>query len=213
MKRLVFSAVSQKIDLNKVKREIAGKGVLLVLTGVLLAGMVCGALSARSADEELLSKMDFLFYSNFQMKAQQAMLSVFAASLTSTFLFLLADFLMGMSIWGAAFLPIVPFFRGLGMGLSSGYLYAAYSWKGVLFHLAVMLPGMVLSSVAILLSAKEGMRFSKDLTGACFSCGRGRGASPVFHDYLLRNGMILAIGAVAALFDMMLTTLLAGVIL
>lgn len=213
MKRIYFSAGAPSIPFKSIQKEIAGKGPLLLLAGILLAGMVCGVLSARCADETVLSRLDFLFSSNFQLQEEQTMFSVFAASLTSIFLFLLAGFFMGLSVWGTVLIPVLPFFRGFGLGVSTGFLYASYSWKGVLFHLAVMLPGMVFSSVAIILSAREGMRFSKELTGASFSFGKGgRSASPALRDYLMRNGVILTIGAVAALFDMLLTTLLAGAI-
>lgn len=212
MKRIYFSATTPNLPFKSIKKELANKGTLLLLTGILLAGMICGVLSARCADETELSKLDFLFANNFQLREGQTMLTIFAASLTSVFLFLLAGFLMGLSVWGSILTPIIPFFRGFGLGVSSGFLYASYSWKGVLFHLAVMLPGMVLSSIAVILSAREGMHFSKELTNACFSFGKGRGASPVLKDYLLKNGIILAIGALAALFDMLLTTLLASVI-
>lgn len=212
MKRIYFSAATPKFPLKSIKKELANKGTLLLLTGILLVGMVCGVLSAKCADESVLSKLEFLFASNFELREGQTMLTIFAASLTSVFLFLLAGVLMGLSVWGSIFTPVLPFFRGFGLGVSSGFLYASYSWKGVLFHLAVMLPGMVLSSIAVILSAREGMRFSKELTSASFSFGKGRGASPAWKDYLIKNGIILTIGAVAALFDMLLTTLLAGII-
>ncbi len=212
MKRIYFSAATPNLHLRVLKKELAGKGMLLLLTVILLAGMICGTISARNSDETMLARLDFLFFNNFQMEGQ-TMLGVFAASFVSTFLFLLVLLWMGMSLWGTVLIPVLPFFRGFGLGVSSGFLYASYGWQGVLFHTVVMLPGMVISSVAILLSAREGMRFSKELIGASFSSGKkGRGASPALREYLIRNGMILIIGAIAALLDMGLTTLLAGAI-
>lgn len=212
MKRIYFSAVTPNLHFRILKKELVGRGMLALLAIILLAGMICGAIAARNSDETMLARLDFLFSSNFQME-DQAMIETFAASFASTFLFLLAIVWMGMSLWGTVLIPVLPFFRGFGLGVSSGFLYATYGWQGVLFHTVVMLPGMVVSSVAILLSAREGMKFSKDLIGASFSSGKkGRGASPALREYLTRNGMILIVGAIAALLDMMLTALLAGVI-
>ncbi len=212
MKRIYFSATAPNLDFGVLKKELAGRGMLALLTVILLAGMICGAIATRNSDEAILARLDFLFSSNFQMEGQ-TMIGIFAASFVSVFLFLLATLWMGMSLWGTVLIPVRPFFRGFGLGVSSGFLYASYGWQGVLFHTVVMLPGMVVSSVAILISAREGMRFSKDLIRASFSSGKkGRGASPALREYLTRNGMILVLGAIAALLDMVLTALLSGVI-
>ena len=79
----------------------------------------------RNSDEAMLARLDFLFSSNFQMEGQ-TMIGIFAASFVSVFLFLLATLWMGMSLWGTILIPVLPFFRGFGLGVSSGFLYASY---------------------------------------------------------------------------------------
>ena len=49
------------------------------------------------------------------------------------------------------------------MGITAGYLYAAYGFGGFLFHLAVILPGAFLSLIAIIIAAKESIRFSRGI--------------------------------------------------
>ena len=62
---------------------------------------------------------------------------------------------------GAYCVPLAPLFRGFGMGITAGYLYAAYGFQGFLFHLAVILPGAFICLIAILIASRESMLFSK----------------------------------------------------
>lgn len=186
------------------------KGLLILLAALLLAGMVCGALAARYADESILGKLDILFASNYKTRAIQPIGTTFAASLASSFLFILATMMMGLSMWGVVLVPVIPFFRGFGLGLSAGYLYASFGWTGVLFHLSVMLPGMFLSAIAIILSAREAIRFSRRLAVTGFARRKKEPTMPDLHLYLVRNGLILGIGVLAALLDMLLTVSFAG---
>ncbi|MFR8531226.1 MAG: stage II sporulation protein M [Anaeromassilibacillus sp.] len=134
--------------------------VLLALC--FLVGMVSGALITRNVDVSILDKVDFLFYSNFQERASQPVFSVFSASFASSFLFVLARFLCGLSLWGVFAVPAILFFRGLGLGLTSGYLYATHGFHGVIFHFLVILPGAFVCCLALLLA---GGWFSRRITG------------------------------------------------
>lgn len=182
-------------------------GILVFLAMFLLCGVVMGALFARSAGPDILKRLDFLFYSDFQSRAVQAPASIFIASLGSTFLFLLACFLCGLSMWGMFLVPVVPLFRGFGLGLTSGYLYAAYGLQGVLFNAAVILPGAFLCVISILLAAREGIYFSKKIAG----CGISK--DPVYlrlKTYLARFGSIMILAFVSAIVDLAMTFCFAG---
>ena len=53
------------------------------------------------------------FFSNVKARSALPVLSIFVASLASSFLFLLFCFLCGLSIWGAYCVPLAPLFRCL----------------------------------------------------------------------------------------------------
>ncbi len=144
--------------------QIFRRQFLLVFLGLFFtAGLILGVLFVRSADYSLLKSLDFVFFSNVTARSALPFYAVFVASLASSFLFLLFCFLCGLSIWGAYCVPLAPLFRGFGMGITAGYLYAAYGFQGFLFHLAVILPGAFLCTVAILLASAESVRFSKKI--------------------------------------------------
>lgn len=176
----------------------------------LIGGIVTGTLFARNADVAWLNKLDFLFVSNYKARAAQPLFTVFSASFASSFLFILCCFLCGLSMWGMFITPVIVFFRGFGLGLTSGYLYAAYEWQGVLYNLVVILPGALFCCIAILLAAREGTRFSKRMAVLGASSQSGMISRSNLKRYLARFGTILALAFFAALVDLLLSACFAG---
>jgi stage II sporulation protein M len=168
--------------------------------------MAAGSLYARNVDYDALKKLDFLFAGNFKARMTQPFLSVFAASFASSFVFIFACFLFGLSMWGAFLIPAVVAFRGFGLGLTSGYLYSVYSWKGFLYNLAVILPGAFVCSIAILAASLEGIRCSRTLARHRIPSNRERPMG----NYFLRFGVALAWSCAAAFLDTAVSALWSG---
>ena len=174
--------------------------VLLALC--FLVGMVSGALITRNVDVSILDKVDFLFYSNFQ---ERAFTAGFFCVLCHLLHFVLGlcwhVFFAAFRCWGVFAVPAILFFRGLGLGLTSGYLYATHGFHGVIFHFLVILPGAFVCCLALLLAGRESMRFSRRITG---TAGSGMKL------YCLRYGAVLAMCFLAALLDLLTTVCFAG---
>ncbi len=198
------------IDTKSFIEALRANHILVLFSILLICGMIFGAIFARNAGMEALDKLDFLFYSNFKTRAIQSVVSVFAASFASSFIFIFICFLCGLSMWGMFIIPAVLFFRGFGLGLTSGYLYAAYGFKGILFNFSVILPGAFVCCLAILLAAREGSRFSRRIA-SCGAMPESRTISPPkMKLYLLRFGAILALAFSAALLDVLFSACFAG---
>lgn len=179
-----------------------------LLSLVLLVGMVLGSLYARSADASVLQRLDFLFAGNWEARQTQPFLMVFSAAFASSFLFIFACFLCGLSMWGAFFIPVILTFRGFGLGLTSGYLYVSFGWKGILYNLAVILPGAFFCCLAILFAAGEGIRYSRML--AAQNTHSASTATVPVSRYFLRFGTILAWACAAAVLDTLLSAFFGG---
>lgn len=179
---------------------------MVLLALILLSGMVLGSIYARSAGFNVLERLDFLFAGNFKARETQPFINIFAASFASSFLFVFACFLCGLSMWGAFFIPIILVFRGFGLGLTSGYLYASYGWKGILYNLAVILPGAFVCCLFILLASLEGIRFSRLIA----SRNSELSYKPNLKSYMLRFGIILSGTCLAALIDLAFSALFGG---
>lgn len=81
-------------------------------------------------------------------------------------------FLSGLSLAGVPFIGAVPVFRGLGLGLVSGYLYRTQGLKGVAYCMLILYPHSVLSVGAMILCALEAWRMSFHFIGLFRSGGQ-----------------------------------------
>ena len=191
--------------------QIFRQQFLLVFLGLfLIAGLILGVIFIRNADYSLLKTLDFVFFSNVKARSALPVLSIFVASLASSFLFLLFCFLCGLSIWGAYCVPLAPLFRGFGMGITAGYLYAAYGFQGFLFHLAVILPGAFICLVAILIASRESMLFSKKIhLGRKTEEQEAQPKNNVRH-FFIRFSILTGILIIGALVDVLTTVCFSG---
>ena len=191
--------------------QIFRQQFLLVFLGLfLIAGLILGVIFIRNADYSLLKTLDFVFFSNVKARSALPVLSIFVASLESSFLFLLFCFLCGLSIWGAYCVPLAPLFRGFGMGITAGYLYAAYGFQGFLFHLAVILPGAFICLIAILIASRESMLFSKKIhLGRKTEEQEAQPKNNVRH-FFIRFSILTGILIIGALVDVLTTVCFSG---
>ena len=191
--------------------QIFRQQFLLVFLGLfLIAGLILGVIFIRNADYSLLKTLDFVFFSNVKARSALPVLSIFVASLASSFLFLLFCFLCGLSIWGAYCVPLAPLFRGFGMGITAGYLYAAYGFQGFLFHLAGILPGAFICLIAILIASRESMLFSKKIhLGRKTEEQEAQPKNNVRH-FFIRFSILTGILIIGALVDVLTTVCFSG---
>lgn len=209
----IFSSAFEKTSIGfRLKSLAKGNGIYLLLGGFLLIGMVIGAISARNAGYDTLLRFDLLFSSNFAARKTQSLFLTFTASFAASFLFVLLCFLAGLSLWGAFLSPLIPLFRGYGMGCSAGYLYAFYSLRGVLFYLLVLLPGFFLSALAIIIGTRESIRFSATLIFSTKPEASSERLKGDLRLYMKRTCVILIVILISAAIDVFLTACFSGLL-
>lgn len=199
-------AVSLKRNFSKakttnLKATLAKNKMLLFLTVSLLSGILLGAVLINLADENALKFINTLFLSDFKERLTLPMLDLFIASVSSVFIFVLITFFMGLSMWGFVLAPIIPFARGVCIGLCESYLYFAYDLKGICFHSLVFLPGIFISSIAVLLITREAMKLSKHFSTAVFSNNENSMALSL-KNYILRSSFITIIVLISSVADL-----------
>lgn len=138
--------VKTKKDLKTLLRKWGG---VMLFSLTLVIGLTAGSLCSGNLSRETLRNLDFLFATNMPARLSGGAWGAFCAGFASDFLFLLAAFLMGLSLWGAAALPFIAFFKGFGVGVSAGYLIMTYGLKGLVFYISVLLPSIAISCVAL----------------------------------------------------------------
>ena len=73
-------------------------------------------------------------------------------------------FLAGLSACGAPLTLVVPFFFGLGLGMTQAYYYGA-GGSGVVFTAVLVIPHSLVAGAALLMGCAESMRMSFLLAG------------------------------------------------
>lgn len=186
-------------------------GTSFFFTFVYACGLLMGSLYARSADDSLLDSLNFLFTTNLNVRMGQPFFTTFATSFGSNFIFLAFVFLCGLAPWGMSLAFLSPAFKGFGVGLSAGYLFITYGFKGVGFYLLVILTGAFLSSFALLLECIQAHYLSCKIARSVFATGENvQPVSAYVRSFLLRSLYMLMLTAVASLADMLLWTAFSG---
>ncbi len=211
MKGIIFTKPTFWKKIFKKKKfsfDIRKNAMSLLLCLFLIVGVILGVICARNGDKSLIEKLDFLFVTNFENKKSMDAFSLFSAGFASSFLFLLTIFLLGVSAWGFLFLPAIPLFKGFGFGLSTGYMYGAYGFSGVLYNLLIVLPGAFLSALVIIAISKDSFRFSWDMMTSLR--GFRTDICDEFKLYTVRIFWGLLILAVSSLADMLFSLIFSG---
>lgn len=202
----MMSLVSFKRSFSKVKKEdivrfVSNNKLLLLLSVFLLIGVFLGAILVRFTDENIMKFINVLFITDFKERLSKTLLSIFIASISSIFIFIIMSFFMGLSIWGFIVAPLVPFIRGVCIGLSEGYLYSTYGLRGICFYSLVFLPGIFISSIAILLMTREAIKLSNDFSSLIFLGNKLTNVRNSIRLYIIRSGCVAIIVIIASVAD------------
>lgn len=190
-----------KSKTTNLKPILAKNKMLLFLTISLLIGVFLGAVLINLADENALKVINALFLSDFKERLTRPLLDIFIASVASVFIFVIIAFFMGLSMWGFVLAPIIPFARGVCIGLCEGYMYSVYGLKGIFFHSLIFLPGIFISTIAVLLMTRESMKLSKHFSTAVFSNNENSMALSL-KNYILRSSFITIIVLISSVVDL-----------
>ncbi len=187
-------------------------GTITFYIVIFASGVLVGTLRAGRIGEQTLSALDFLFTTNLQSRLCAPMYMTFVSSFASNFLFLFAEYLLGLTAWGSFALFAVVFFKGFGTGICAGYLLTGYGLKGLGFYLLVMLGGLFLFCFSLILEATQAHSMSLKIAGLLFFSKEGVEPLRVFlKGYSLRSLYMLVLATVASAADMILWTLFAKV--
>jgi hypothetical protein len=132
-------------------------------------------------------------------------IGILFSSCLSTFILLALLFLSGLSACGAPMTAIVPFFFGMGLGLTESFYYGSGS-SGILFVVLLVIPHNLLSIVALVMGCSESLRMTLLLGGQLLPGAHLGGLWQDFKLYTVRflicTGITFAAGIVDVCFRM-----------
>ncbi|MCR5653734.1 MAG: hypothetical protein K6F88_08040 [Ruminococcus sp.] len=197
------------INKQGIKLFLGRWGGITLFAFMLAAGLTVGCICSGSLSSDTLRNLDFLFTTNMPERLSGGAWGAFCAGFASDFLFLLAAFLMGLSLWGAAALPFIAFFKGFGVGVSAGYLILTFGVKGILFYVSVLLPGIVISGMALIYELNAALGIFRTVCRALFGKAKVAFKEPAAL-YFRRGLKYLILTFIASVTDAVLWFGLAG---
>lgn len=176
-------------------------GKLLLFVVLFLIGIFIGALVVKNASPVLTGSIETMFQNYVSQRSNQGFLRTFINSFASTMPFLLMSFFAGLFALGVPVAFGIPFFRGLGLGLTSGYLYSHYSLQGVAFTALLIVPHALISSFVILTASRESFVLSSRLFLAITPKAADTRLWKHVHAFLLRYLFFTGVLLISSLLD------------
>lgn len=179
------------------------RGFFTFVCGAVLAGVLIGTLCYCTAGEGFAESMlpvgrDFI-RSRLAMDHAQILLRSFLG----TSAYLAALFMLGLCAVGQPFEIAVAVFRGMGIGLTMSQLYAVYGRQGMPFSAGLMIPGAVVSSLAVISGVKEAFSLSGIYLRHTLSAEREMGMADIAKLYCAKFFVLEAVVAVSAGIDVL----------
>lgn len=195
------------VRFDRCRRFIRSHQRLMLFLSLLIGGVVIGCLFFKAYGQGETAYLSRVLTLSPLSPDVKAVLSALYHSCFFPTLLLIVLFLSGLSACGLPVVLVVPFFFGLGIGMSEAYYYST-GWRGVLTVLLLLLPPLLLKSVALLMASSESMRmtllFSRQLLAGPPS---DDGIHPHFRLYVLRFLIFLLIIFAAGVADVLLRLL------
>lgn len=138
---------------------VAKNNILTILVVLITAGVTVGIFTESKL--QVLSRYSASYIERFiALRSGESFASVALNSFMSSALVLLVLFAAGTSMLGVVLVPILAAVRGVFFGGVSALLYSQYSVKGIAFNAVLIIPSAFIFVIALLLAARESMRFS-----------------------------------------------------
>ena len=175
----------------------------------LFFGVIIGSIYLSFDHHSALDTLDLFFCSSVSGRLHGSAFSVLLASAASSFLFLAASFLCGLTMWGRGAETLLSFIRGFGLGMTAGFLYSC-GMSGIWCYILIVLPGTTFHTAAFLETASEGLLFSRRLVRFCKTGNPIHQIPPSVSFFAARAGIFSFLALLGALTDLLTKLLFAG---
>ncbi len=137
-------------------------------------------------------------------------LGAFKSEILELLPFAVGVFLSGTCMVGGVLIPALLFIRGGSMGLIMSYAYSSLGLNGILFNLLIIIPSGIISTLALILAARESMGFSLSLARLARPDIRQPVINKDFRLFCLRQLFVTVFFLVAALFKAIMSVAFMG---
>ncbi len=194
MKRRIASSKKSKAGVIEAVNQ---NNSLIFTVFCFLLGLLVGVLwfKFKNIDGNFYSSQFNELYSELSGGFARAFISAISGLLP----FAAAVFLSGTCMVGAVMVPAIVAIRGAMMGFTMGYAYCTYRLMGIVFNLLMIIPAGIISTLALILSARESLGFSLSLARLALPGSNKPEIEQDFKFYCLRQLFVLMFFVAAAL--------------
>lgn len=196
-------------DFTRIKMVLREEWKMLTLVSLFLSGMIIGAISVKHTDNILNARLVIMFSDYTMLRTTQSFFQTFINSFTVCLIFLIIVFIAGLCAVGAPIIAAVPLFRGIGLGVISGYLYTNYSLSGAGFCMTVIFPSAIISTATLLFGCNESFIMSYEIYNIISGKIPNKHGN-LFKKYSLRFSILLIIMFISAIIDTITTIVFAS---
>lgn len=198
LKRKAFFSVYLK-NINLIK----------ILFMIFIIGMIYGAMLIGLNRDEAINQLGSMMQKFINKRIEQSIFITFASSFFSSMILIVILFLTGFISIGQPIAFFIPMFQGMGIGLSTAYLYSSKGMSGIIFCLVLIVPATAISTLTLLLGSKESIRFSNKILKTLFPQKFEQNMQGELKLYLKRFSALAIFQLVSACVDTMCTFLFA----
>ena len=200
------SKIKQKAFFSIYLKQINLMKVLFVL---FILGMIYGAALIGLNQDEAVGQLGGVMQRFISKRAEQSVFITLVSSFCSSMVLTIVLFFVGFFSIGQPVAFFVPVFQGLGIGLSTAYLYASKGIGGIIFCLLLIAPTAFISTFSLLLGSRESIRFSNKNLKMLFPQKFNQDMQGELGLYLKRFAALAFFQAVSAIVDAVCTFLFA----
>ena len=139
-------------------REVKGA---IIAVSVFASGMIIGSgfWNNHISTDFFLKIFDYFI----DVRSRNSFSELFASELAFNCLFLFFILMTGFSSVGCFVMPVIPFLRGFGYGILSGYLFCEYMMTGIGYYLITVFPSAVIINSVFILTCINSCFSSSDI--------------------------------------------------
>ncbi len=196
-KKAFFSVYLKNINLIK------------ILFVIFIVGMIYGAMLIGLNRDEAVNQLGSMMQKFIDKRIEQSIFITFASSFFSSMVLIVILFFTGFISIGQPIAFFIPMFQGMGIGLSTAYLYSSKGINGIIFCLVLIAPTTIISTLTLLLGSKESIRFSNKILKTLFPQKFDQNMQGELKLYLKRFSALTIFQLISAFTDTICTFLFA----
>lgn len=194
------TTISARNKFNFLSLFKENKAVLILLV-FLIGGILIGSLLIRQKDGFAFLNAKSFFNNYFSSRTEATFFEIYIQSIVGILPFLLLIFIFGASFIGYILVPIIISFKGVLIGMLSGYMYSVYAFKGIAFCILMLLPICIITVFVLIISGREALNFSSVVSRSITKYNNNENVPANFKVYCFRNITLLFVLLVSSLIE------------